>query len=326
MEYVPGQRLMDCWDEMGLPQKTRTAEDLARAMAEMFTLTASHCGSLLRDLALDDSKRSLRYDPSAVDASVVDKSVVVANDEDAPDEAHAEVVDGDFLIGPVNDIDFLTLNKIIPTSLCGPFATEREFLEAFGYRDECGGTKPLSKLHRWPIERMFEIYDIIRPLYAPSVDSSGPFHFAHADLSGANLLVDPESGKITGLIDWEMAGFRPAWLCATSGTWFDDDECQFLIDDNQDGPDGYGDETDIDAALRDVFLAKLKAHNPTLLEHNRKGVELRAMLHNLRNESTANTTVWIKKYELYEWDVTRRGQFPFDVWTWRKDLVALFEE
>ena len=26
---------MDCWDEMGVPQKTRTAKDLARVMAEM---------------------------------------------------------------------------------------------------------------------------------------------------------------------------------------------------------------------------------------------------------------------------------------------------
>ena len=28
-------------------------------------------------------------------------------------------------------------------------------------------------------------------------------------------------GEMTGLIDWEMAGFRPAWLCATSGMWWD---------------------------------------------------------------------------------------------------------
>ena len=148
MEYVPGRRLIDCWDDLGVPQRTTTAKDLAMVMAEMFTLTASHCGSLLRDLSLDDSKRSLRYDPSAVDASVVDVSVVVAPDEDTPDEAHTTVVDGDFLIGPVNDFAFLALTDSVPASFCGPFATERAFLEAFGYRDECGGTKPLSRLRR----------------------------------------------------------------------------------------------------------------------------------------------------------------------------------
>ena len=31
--------------------------------------------------------------------------------------------------------------------------------------------------------------------------------FIHADLSQENILVDPSTGAITGIIDWEMAGF-----------------------------------------------------------------------------------------------------------------------
>ena len=316
MDYVPGERLMDCWDDMGVLQKTRTAKDLARAMADMFTLTASHCGVLLRDRSLDDSQRSQRYEPRAGDAPIVD----------APDEAHTEVVDGDFVIGPVNDITFLQLTKTVPASLCGPFATERAFLEAIGYRNACGGTTVRDRLYRWPIERMFEIYDVIRPLYTPRIDSAAPFHFAHADLSVANLMVDPESGEITGLIDWEMAGFRPAWLCATSATWFDDDPCRFLVEDHQDGPNGYGEDTETDTWLRKVFLAELEEHNPTLLEHNRKGVELRVMFYNLCSDYTTNTTTWIDKYAKYHWDVTGRGQFPFDMQRWIEDIVDLDEE
>ena len=91
MEYVPGWRLIDCWDDLGVPQKMTMAKDLAMVMAEMFALTPSHCGSLLCNLSLDDSKCSLHYNPSAVDASVVDVSVVVAPDEDTPDEAHTMV-------------------------------------------------------------------------------------------------------------------------------------------------------------------------------------------------------------------------------------------
>ena len=312
MDYVPGQRLMDCWDEMGVPQKTRTAKDLARAMAEMFALTASHCGALLCDRSLNDSQRSPRYrsEPCAGDTTV---------------EVHTEVVDGDFLIGPVNDLVFLQLTGTVPASLCGPFATERAFLKAFGYSDP-RGTNFQFKSARWPIDRMFEIYDVIRPLYVPPVDSRAPFHFAHADLSIANLMVDPESGVITGVIDWEMAGFRPAWLCAISQTWFDDDVCRFVVDDHQHGPDGYGSDTEIDTMLRQVFLAELEAHNPALLEHNRKGVELRAMFYNLCNgECTGNTILWIERYEEYEWNVTERGQFPFEVRKWVLDELHLYQ-
>jgi len=33
--------------------------------------------------------------------------------------------------------------------------------------------------------------------------------FSHANLSGDDILVDPRRGKITGVIDWEMAGWWP---------------------------------------------------------------------------------------------------------------------
>ena len=103
MDYVPGQCLTDCWDKMGVLQKTTMAKDLARMMAEMFVLTASHC-DVLRDRSLNDSQCSLHYKPSTVDA---------------PTKAHTEIVDDDFLIGPINDVTFLTLTEIVPVSLCG---------------------------------------------------------------------------------------------------------------------------------------------------------------------------------------------------------------
>ena len=158
------------------------------------------------------------------------------------------------MIGPVNDITFLQLTKPVPASLCGPFATERAFLAALDTGTRAGG----PRLATGCIYGRSNIYDDLRPLYTPRVDAAAPFHFAHADLSRANLMVDPESGEITGLIDWEMAGFRPAWLCATSGTWFDDDSCRFVVGDHQDGPDGYGEDTEMDTVLRQTFLPSRK--------------------------------------------------------------------
>lgn len=35
--------------------------------------------------------------------------------------------------------------------------------------------------------------------------------FTHADLCGDHILVEPSTGKITGIIDWEMAGWRPEY-------------------------------------------------------------------------------------------------------------------
>ncbi len=36
-------------------------------------------------------------------------------------------------------------------------------------------------------------------------------HFAHGDLSWTNIFVDQSSGVVTGITDWETAGFWPDW-------------------------------------------------------------------------------------------------------------------
>jgi len=40
------------------------------------------------------------------------------------------------------------------------------------------------------------------------------FQFSQGDLSEANIFLDPETGAVTGIIDWEISGFHPAWLTA----------------------------------------------------------------------------------------------------------------
>jgi aminoglycoside phosphotransferase (APT) family kinase protein len=47
--------------------------------------------------------------------------------------------------------------------------------------------------------------------YRPSFPDDAEVVFAHADLSWENILVDPSSGNVTGILDWEMAGFWPEW-------------------------------------------------------------------------------------------------------------------
>ena len=168
MDYVPGKRFVDCFYELDYNQTSKTATDLALIMSEIFSLTSSHCGSLLRDQSLATHQRSRRYnDPDLGPISTT--------------EPHSEVSDGSFLIGPVNDITFLEHKNIIPSEKCGPFSTERQFLEAFAYLGS-PGTRPTDKFIRWPFQRLFEVYDVVRPQYPVSKCDLTTFHFAHGDL------------------------------------------------------------------------------------------------------------------------------------------------
>lgn len=43
----------------------------------------------------------------------------------------------------------------------------------------------------------------------------GPKHFTHVDVSGGNILVDPEDREYLGIIDWERAAYYPRQAIAT---------------------------------------------------------------------------------------------------------------
>lgn len=78
-------------------------------------------------------------------------------------------------------------------STCGPFASVGEFHDFL-----------VAPVNQCPRPECVAKYRRLLP------DTHG-IRFAHADLSWENILVDPETGNITGIIDWEMAGFWPEW-------------------------------------------------------------------------------------------------------------------
>ncbi|EIN06806.1 hypothetical protein PUNSTDRAFT_72547 [Punctularia strigosozonata HHB-11173 SS5] len=50
-------------------------------------------------------------------------------------------------------------------------------------------------------------YDSIRRQYKDDY----PIVFSHADFNPANIMVDPSTGRVTAIVDWEMAGWWPAY-------------------------------------------------------------------------------------------------------------------
>ena len=114
----------------------------------------------------------------------------------------------------------------VDPQLCVPFNSERSFMEAFAFL----GTSPTragGKLSCWVFEKTLEVYGVVRRFYCKtqqsevSPSSHGRFHFAHGDLSDFNILIDPATGAVTGVIDWEMAA-------AVGGGWFNYDSERFL--------------------------------------------------------------------------------------------------
>jgi hypothetical protein len=172
-----------------------------------------------------------------------------------------------------------------------------------------------------------EVYDIVLALYRRSDESrsSETFHFAHGDLSDWNILIDPDTGAVTGLIDWEMAGFRPAWLAASAPGWFDDDSERFVMTEDQDERGNYNEETLADAVVRARYELTLATSDLKLFCHHLQGLELRALFYACCNRYPANTEGYLLKYMELEWPMGRRGPFPLDLRAWVDERCTLDE-
>jgi hypothetical protein len=76
---------------------------------------------------------------------------------------------------------------------CGPFASVADFHDFLvAPVRQCPGPELVAKYR----SQLPDTYDI---------------RFSHADLSWENILVDVSTGRVTGILDWEMAGYWPEW-------------------------------------------------------------------------------------------------------------------
>ena len=303
MEYMPGQRLADCFEHLTYRQKLRTAADVANIMSSMFKMTAPQCGSVspytTGSFQGDPSVDTLRYPPLTPLHS----------------PRPSAIIDGQFCVGPVNDLVFLEYPRQIDPGLCGPFGSERDFMEAVALLGK-PPTRTGGRASCRIFEKTLEVYDIVRRLYRGSEDTSTEcrtFHFAHGDLSDDNILIDPSTGAVTGVIDWEMAGFRPPWLAAVGADWFDDDSERFIMTDFQSCRGNHADDTPADAVVSAHFRLRLAALDERIFRHHLQGIELRALFYACCNEFGSNTETWLEKYRDQEWSLERRGDFPIDL-------------
>jgi aminoglycoside phosphotransferase len=101
--------------------------------------------------------------------------------------AHETAWIGSCSKGPAYD------HRLNNMSTCGPWASVGEF------HDFLVGPVKASPRPDWVAKFRCKLPD------------SHNITFAHADLSWENILVEPDSGKVTGILDWEMAGFWPRW-------------------------------------------------------------------------------------------------------------------
>jgi hypothetical protein len=157
-------------------------------------------------------------------------------------------INNGYELGPLNDISLLNYRLTVSSpSQTLPTFTSDEYIKLIAFN----GNPSTRPDYDFPTrEKLFQSIRNLYPnstMFGPSADASN-FRFSHGDLHDSNILIDPQSGAITGIIDWEAAAFRPLWADVCGVGWFEEDNHRFII--------GYSDLENFseDTDLEDMVL------------------------------------------------------------------------
>ena len=331
MEHISGKEMGEAWDDLQLPQKRRLALDLVDLYDQLFQLKADGCGGIYQSSLVDDYDllpkptsdfsrikypRSLRWAPLSAESLRMLRS-------------HCNYpIDDGYQLGPLNSISLINYRLTIPSpSKTLPTFTSDEYVKLLAFN----GNPSTRSYYDIPTrEKCVELFQSIRNLYPNSTmfgPSADDFRFSHGDLHEGNILIDPQSGAITGIIDWEAAAFRPLWADVCGVGWFEEDNHRFIFG-SQD-PENFSEDTNPeDMKLRAFFRTELHKKNPNLFSCFIGGVELRAVLRAAVDDPRplGETDIFLNRYHrLGYWREDRRGAFPWDMMSWRHRRLDLDE-
>ncbi|PPQ66155.1 hypothetical protein CVT26_010878 [Gymnopilus dilepis] len=133
----------------------------------------------------------------------------------------------DFAIGPISALPFCYANRIKVPSDRGPFSDSSQMVKALLNIEMTSALDRKATLavaieqgdNEYDVEDLEELDETVdaSKILLSLVDEffndveDEEFVLHHDDLSAANILVDPKTLEITGIVDWECTSLQPLW-------------------------------------------------------------------------------------------------------------------
>jgi hypothetical protein len=134
--------------------------------------------------------------------------------------------DIEFSQGPVVTVPFFSGNRVRlrDDHWHGPFDTSFKYLSAVlhlhiastisrklaAIGDDEYGEDDILELEN-TIAAYKSLLSILPTFFPPDLSTPESFSLYHADISTDNILVDPNTHRITGIVDWECVSLEPSW-------------------------------------------------------------------------------------------------------------------
>lgn len=232
LEKLPGVSADDVWDTLKMEAKETLIRDVAKHLLSLFSLRFAQAGSLY---------------------SAQGNSVQVG-----------PLITTPFFRAPDGEIRFPNSAPLDLSQFRGPFTRPADrissSLKAELYvvkhrRDEVlqecdGNEKKLERAERVLQDaiRLAEVYPGNLAIGCSSDHLAEPFSIMLDDFRPGNVMIEEETGEVTGFIDFEGTTTAPLWMCARRPYWIEDDD-----DDDE------TEAKDENAHLRNIFDETIKA-------------------------------------------------------------------
>ena len=208
MTKIPGVSLKSLWDSPALSweERVQITKALAGYVKQLRSFNFPHMGSLYPSSRpeferigwLKNSSSEIRFVPLLDDV--------------------------EFAQGPVVTIPFFYGDRVRLRDDHGPFETSFKYLssllhlhiasttnrkEAASVDDEYD-QDDISELED-AIAAYESLLSILPTFFPPDTSTPETFSLHHDDISTNNILVDPTTHRITGIVDWECVSLQPSW-------------------------------------------------------------------------------------------------------------------
>ncbi|RVD89634.1 uncharacterized protein DFL_000633 [Arthrobotrys flagrans] len=190
MTKLPGKNLTDAWSEMDIGKKIRVVELLADKLHELYTCKEAQFSSIGNvyqpSVQTDTSERGASYGPAA------------------------------YTVGRIVSMPFFWNQRLRQPVNRGPFASSAEWLTSRLQLVEYECTQILNSdsvnsNEKEDAARFKSLSQRLSKHIQFFVPANEKFVLHHDDVNAGNILVDPTTGDLTGVLDWECVSVLPNW-------------------------------------------------------------------------------------------------------------------
>lgn len=238
LEKIDGVPLSEAWERMDFDSKSRLSKEMAHALQQLSDLQFREIGNLYFSTVRNQvSDRILSSDGAETKDST--KTVFNFDDEDNNDiETKRDVASSDgtvnfdwgigtkFVVGRVVSPWFFRDKRVLLPADRGPFSSSYELMMAKA-QIQIERIKNLSPLptdeyysetdeelandQDEVLKTCYDLKALIPDYFPPFASSKDIKTLYHLDLSDRNIIVDPNTYHITGIVDWESVSICPSW-------------------------------------------------------------------------------------------------------------------